>query len=153
MQKEKSESLTAYFEDETKEVVVSKMNTGIKTVSSVQFDALEKAIDKGDAVESETTATYFKIDEKQKFLGVVQGFGEMETADKKTGEVKKVECVYFFARKHGEKTEPKRYIDASTILLKNLKEIGEGKAFFVEFMGKIDTGETRYNDYRIWAVV
>ena len=127
---------------------------GAKNVAS-SFSQIERAILKGETVEKIETADYFEPDENEEYLVLVEKTGDFESVDEDTGESKRVPAVFFFAKKMGESDDPKRCIDASTVLVKILsgilKESGPfGVPVVVKLLGKVSKGKGQsYNDWSV----
>lgn len=114
-------------------------------------------IDKGEVSRKQETADYFDPEENVEYLLVLEKMGVMETENRETGELKSVPAVYFYAREKDSKKDVKRFIDASTIVVRTCKSIIEEYGPFgcfvsIVFIGQVGKGAEKYNDYHISVI-
>lgn len=138
--KPKNESLMAKFNPEAM--------TGI-------LDNLDKEIQKGTVDIAEETAEYFDPEIGVEYLCMIESTGTMQT--EKDGQKVEVPAVYFYAKERSAKGNAKRYIDASTIVVKTFSQILEKYGAFGCGVSLIHTqivgnGSNKYKDYEIKSI-
>jgi hypothetical protein len=146
------EKLPKENKSESKELTLNRFDS--KSMNSV-LNAVSQEMDKGNAQIAEETAEYFSPGEGVEYLCLIESKGTF--VNEEDGVVKEQKAIYFFAKEKDSKDDPKRYIDASTIIVKAFENIMEkygafGCAVSVVFLGQVANGKRKYNDYKIASI-